>query len=764
MSDSQRGPLLIKEQFIQKISLKNNKKSEKVKKAGILMSLLPLAACTGGEGGGAISTPNAGTVALTNFTEGETDVFMADGDSGGSFVANGMSNNYTVMGGSGNDTITTSNGADMIRGGAGVDIINAGAGDDAIIVVGTTTAGQYTESSITNSAGTGTDLSSLISLADLNGRSTSEVAPGEVIDGGAGNNTLYIYGTVDLTGVTLTNIEVLVVNSNVTLTEEQLRQFTTIDGDGESVLNIVVPDGADGATLDLTQYDIHDIGTLNIEGNITIIIDDISDIAEIEHITVSDLSQITLSIQSDASGFTSINLGDLAATFEKIDIIETGVDVTIEVDDDYDLVDLELEHIEGYGDIEDTREGEDHDHDLTDYDHTEDYNYAPVAENDLEDTHEGQEIWINVLGNDEDANQDGLQISAIELEGDKGTATILENGILFDPGDDFNYLESGAAVEVKIWYTVTDGEKTDQSYAIVIVRGESEHVGPILEAFEFDVVTGETIEITTDNIDIEHGEGYMDVLAYNISEVSNGHFELNGVEVQQFSHNDVEEGIVTFNHDATTARAVFNVTLSYSNSDTLSAGNTIEGAVYVADFIETDEHVYTTSGTADRTLDKSDHDGSYTIIGGDGQDTITMGSGNDTISGGLGNDLLSGGAGNDRIVYGDGDTIDGGTGFDTLVIEDDYLQLDLSTLDAMNIEMIHMGLETDISFTLQDMLSLSSETQDLVIWGDVNDGVTSTGQGWDYLGQDQFEGQMMNIYQLGDASLLIDTDITQDIS
>jgi Ca2+-binding RTX toxin-like protein len=57
----------------------------------------------------------------------------------------------------------------MIRGGKGTDTINAGAGNDIIIVVGTTTANQYTNASITNQAGSETDLSKLISLANLNG-------------------------------------------------------------------------------------------------------------------------------------------------------------------------------------------------------------------------------------------------------------------------------------------------------------------------------------------------------------------------------------------------------------------------------------------------------------------------------------------------------------------------------------------------------------------------------------------------------------------
>ncbi|MCC3861136.1 hypothetical protein [Pseudemcibacter aquimaris] len=753
------------EEITREISKKISTKAKKnAKKTGILMSLLPLAACGGagtGGGTGGVTLNSGSTLALDGFTEIGTNTYQADDDSGGTFLAQSTSNALTVSGGGGADTITTSNGDDMIRGGNGADNINAGAGDDAIVIIGTTTANQYTQSSITNSAGSGTDLSSLITLADLNGRTVSEVQSGEVIDGGAGNNTLFIYGTVDLTGVTLNNIEVLVVNSNVTLTEEQLRQFTTIDGDGESILNIVVPEGAESVTLDLTQYEIHDVGTLNIEGDITIIIDDISDIAEIEQITVEDLSQITLSIQSDSTGVTNINLGQLAETFEKIDIIETGVDVTIEVDDDDDIDDLELDGIEGYGDIDDKREGDDHEHNLDDLDDTKEYNYAPELEPDLEDTHEGQEIWIDVLDNDEDESD--LTLSSIELVGSKGTAHIVENGILFDPGDDFDYLNNGQTAEVKIWYVATDGEKESQSYVRVIVGGESETPDtPFLEKVKFSVVTGETIFLEDDHFWIEHAPENSRDITFRVNEVGGGTFNHDGVVVDEFTLDNVENGFIYFIHDGSDNNPEYNITMYYTNS----AGEAVEANIYQGhgysgDFIFDGENNLVTSGTADRTLDKSEHDGDYTVTGGDGQDTITMGAGNDTVDGGLGNDHIQTGAGHDRIIYGDGDTIDGGTGFDTLVIEEEHFQLDLSTLDAMNIEMIDLGVESDIAFSVQDIVNLTPENKMFVIWGDGNDGVTFTDDGWDHIGQDEWEGQMMDVYQANDHTLLIDADISQ---
>ncbi|PHZ86129.1 hypothetical protein CRD36_05520 [Paremcibacter congregatus] len=220
-----------------------------------------------------------------------------------------------------------------------------------IVVVGTTAADQYDAASITNPAGSGLDLSSLITLADLNGRTVSEVATGEVVDGGAGNNTLYIYGTVDLTGVTLTNVTQLIVNSDVTLTAAQIVQFTAIDGDGNSVINIVVPEGSGEVILDLSMIDVSDIGSLNITGDLTIRMSSFDDVAGISQVTVDELGALKISVvNGDAP--SGINLADIAATFGQVDIIDLGDQVTLTVVNASDVTDLGLTEISGAGKVD----------------------------------------------------------------------------------------------------------------------------------------------------------------------------------------------------------------------------------------------------------------------------------------------------------------------------------------------------------------------------------------------------------------------------
>ena len=63
--------------------------------------------------------------------------------------------------------------------------------------------------------------------------------------------------------------------------------------------------------------------------------------------------------------------------------------------------------------------------------------------------------------------------------------------------------------------------------------------------------------------------------------------------------------------------------------------------------------------------------GNDIIIAGGGADTVSGGAGNDYLTGGLGNDTINGDAGDDTIRYAIGDfadAVNGGAGFDTLVI------------------------------------------------------------------------------------------------
>lgn len=181
---------------------------------------------------------------------------------------------FVVMSLAGDDEILTGSGVDIIYAGAGKDRIHAGAGDDIIVVIGQTTANQYSQLAITNPGNSGIDLSRVIPLSELNDKNFSDVVAGEYIDGGAGENTLVIYGTIDFAAVTLANIAKLQINSNVTISSQQLNNLglNALNGDSGSVLNIT-NEGNTPIVVDLSKITLNNFHTLNLGTGITLIAD-----------------------------------------------------------------------------------------------------------------------------------------------------------------------------------------------------------------------------------------------------------------------------------------------------------------------------------------------------------------------------------------------------------------------------------------------------------------------------------------------------------
>lgn len=182
----------------------------------------------------------------------------------------------TVKGGAGSDKIITGSGDDLVRGGGGNDEINTGDGNDSIVIVGVNKNGTYTATDISNPNGTGIDLSALISLAEINDHAVSDVAAGGSIDGGADGATLYIYGDVDLTAVTLKNIDAIQVQSSLTISAAQLNELgggdsplTIINGDGGSY--IIIADSDVPLTVNFSALNLSNIEHLYIGKNITLI-------------------------------------------------------------------------------------------------------------------------------------------------------------------------------------------------------------------------------------------------------------------------------------------------------------------------------------------------------------------------------------------------------------------------------------------------------------------------------------------------------------
>jgi Ca2+-binding RTX toxin-like protein/subtilisin-like proprotein convertase family protein len=163
--------------------------------------------------GGRFVVQGGGAVRLDGATLLNGATLTVTGDQAWNITGTDGANRIVTFGG--NDTIAAGAGKDTIESGAGVDQIDAGAGDDLIIVSGKT-----------------------------------EVL--DVIDGGDGTDTLRITGgDVDLSGVTLSNVERIEANSSsLALTHAQFNQFQgAITGTAGLILKMTAPGQADLSTL-----------------------------------------------------------------------------------------------------------------------------------------------------------------------------------------------------------------------------------------------------------------------------------------------------------------------------------------------------------------------------------------------------------------------------------------------------------------------------------------------------------------------------------
>ncbi|MCA6231193.1 MAG: calcium-binding protein, partial [Phenylobacterium sp.] len=187
---------------------------------------------TGGSSALVVNVASGATYTLPNLTYTSVSVNVV-GDVGNENIT-GWSGVDSLSGLAGNDTLVGDAGNDSLSGGAGTDSLVGGANDDTFI---------YT--------------------------ATSETAAGEVVDGGAGTDTVRVTGaTVFDPGVTFTQVENLVAAGvTATLNTSQLTAFASVSGSGgSSALVVNVASGASYILPNLTYTSVA-VNVVGASGN-----------------------------------------------------------------------------------------------------------------------------------------------------------------------------------------------------------------------------------------------------------------------------------------------------------------------------------------------------------------------------------------------------------------------------------------------------------------------------------------------------------------
>lgn len=191
------------------------------------------------------------------------------------------------------------------------------------------------------------------------------------------------------------------------------------------------------------------------------------------------------------------------------------------------------------------------------------------------------------------------------------------------------------------------------------------------------------------------------------------------------------------------------------------------------------------SSGASYVLFGRDFNGTDTAVGTAANDVLTGRTANDSLIGGQGNDTLIGGGGSDVLIGGAGNDVlkfdlldhmvDGGSGTDraalqgagqTLVLDDYNAATNNDSHALHNIDIIDLlgSGDNELILNTLNVLNMSDASNTLRVDGDLGDAVTSLNQGW-LLGEVVAIGAVSyQSYTVGQATLLIDTDLTQTLT
>jgi VCBS repeat-containing protein len=268
-------------------------------------------------------------------------------------------------------------------------------------------------------------------------------------------------------------------------------------------------------------------------------------------------------------------------------------------------------------------------------------NDGPVANPDSATTSENASVLIDVLANDDDADDGAvLTVTAASAPAGQGTATVVGNQVEFDPGTDFDELAVGESQVVVVSYTIEDEHgASDSSTVNVTVTGTND--GPVANpdtdttsenvaipidvlANDIDVDNGATLTVTAASA--PPGQGTATVVGNQVEFDPGSDFDYlavgeSAVVVLDYSIED--------EHGASSSSTVSVTVTGTNDAPTIDAGGTdADGAVTELPNNDPNEDVFVHSDSGTIAFDDVDlsdtHSAGFTPQGGGYLGTFTL--------------------------------------------------------------------------------------------------------------------------------------------
>ncbi|MDH2348678.1 VCBS domain-containing protein, partial [Bradyrhizobium sp. SSUT77] len=142
-------------------------------------------------------------------------------------------------------------------------------------------------------------------------------------------------------------------------------------------------------------------------------------------------------------------------------------------------------------------------------------NDGPVAVADAANGTENQTLTIDVLANDTDVdNGHAFTLVSATAPANQGSASVVSNKVVFNPGTDFDHLAQGASATVTLNYTMKDEFGASSSSSVTVtITGTND--GPVAVADSASGTENQTltIDVLANDTDVDDGHAFTLVSA-----------------------------------------------------------------------------------------------------------------------------------------------------------------------------------------------------------------------------------------------------------